>query len=174
MSETGPTQQGQIMVLPAFGKANEVQIDLSNVREAESRIIEAKTVNPATYTDLEHCFNQSYRDLKRYLSSIGYLIMQAEKAMEEAKADVLLDKYPEFMKDKPKSQDNADLRKAFLMRDENYLAALDRYNQLRALESNLDGKVKVMERVCAYMKKSLDIILRNGTNINTYITSGRK
>ena len=165
----------QALVIPAFGKSPALSFDMSNIREAEKRIIEAKTVNPSTYAELEYVFNSSYRDLKRYLSAIGYQISLAEKAMEEAKADVILDKYPEFMKDRHKSQDNADMRKGFLMRDSAYLLALDRYNQLQAINSNFDGKIKVMENVCRYMRKSMDLILRSGlSNNNLYVTSAKK
>jgi len=162
MSENVTLPSNHILEIPPFGGSPALKMDMSNVRFAESRLIEAKTVNPSTYSDLEHCYNEAYRDLKRYLSSIGYNLMMAEKALEQAKANVLLDKYPEFMKDKPKTQDNADLRKAFMIRDEEYCAALDRIAQLKALESNFDGKVKVMERVCAYMKKRMDLIIRSG------------
>lgn len=169
-------KDSQTMEIPAFKKSPALSIDMSNIRSAESRIIEAKTVNPVTYVDLEHSFNQSYRDLKKYLSAIGYHITLAEKAMEEAKANVLLDTYPEFLKtnDMKKTQDNADLRKAFLMRDLDYLAALDRLNQLQALNSNFEGKLKVMERVCAYMKVQMQIVLRSGLGNSDYYVSGRK
>ena len=134
---------------------------MEKIFEADHRVIEAKTVNPSTYSDLEHCFNESYRDLKRHLSSIGYQIAVTDKAMESAKADVLLDKYPAYL-ESTGAKDNADLRKAFLIRDETYSAALDRMNQLKALESNFEGKIKVMENVCRYMRKSMDLIIRNG------------
>ena len=162
------------LVLPAFGKTPELTLGLNCLKEAESRLIESKLVNPVTYVDLEHCFNEAYRELKRHISTIGYQIALAEKALETAKSDILLDKYPEFMKDKPKTQDNADLRKAYFMRDPDYLLALDRINMLKAMESFVDGRIKVMERVCAYMKKQIDLVLRSGlTNSNLYVTSGR-
>ncbi len=164
------------LVIPSFGKTPELSIDMSRIREAESRLIEAKTVNPITYADLEHTFNESYRDLKKYLAMVGFQIAQANKAMEEAKSDVLLDSYPDYLRrnDIKKTQDNADLRKAFLMKDPQYLAALDRCDQLKALESNLDGKIKVIENVCRYMRKQMDILLRSGVSNNYHVTSGRK
>jgi hypothetical protein len=176
--QSAPSQiVNQTMTLPAMGKVPAVSFEMGNIREAEKRIIEAKTVNPITYADLEGCFNESYRDLKKHLSSIGYQVALTEKAMEQAKSTVLLDIYPEFLKsnDMKKSQDNADLRQAVLMRDTDYLAALDRFNQLKALESMMDGKIKVMENTCRYMRKQMDLILRSGlSNANHYVTSGRK
>jgi hypothetical protein len=152
------------MVLPAFGKTPEIGFEMANVKTAERRLIEAKMVNPVTYTDLESCFNEAFRDLKRHSSTVGYLITLTEKAMKQAKAEVLLDKYPQFLETSgmKKSQDNADLREAFLMRDEAYMEALDRLNQLKAMESMFDGKIKVMENVCRYMRQAMQLILRSG------------
>ena len=166
---------GTRLELPSFGKVPALSLRMDRINEAITRLIEAKTVNPVTYADLEHCYNEAYRDLKQHLSGIGYQIALTQKAMEIAKADALLDKYPEFMKDRPKNQDNAATRDAFLIRDEAYVAALDRFNQLKALESNMDGKIKVMERVCSYMKKQMDLVLRSGlTGKDLYNSQGRK
>lgn len=163
MSDKSPVSQIDTMVVPAYGKSQELSMFMGNIQVAESRMVEAKHVNPYTYPDLEHTFNEAYRDLKRHMSAVMYQLTLAEKAMETAKANVLLDTYPEFMKDRPKSQDNADLRKAFLMKDVDYVAALDRYNQYKALESMFEGKIKVLENVARYMRKQMDFIIRSGT-----------
>lgn len=173
--QDAPGNQSQLMVLPAFGKAPELKMEMKNIRFAESRLIEAKTVNPFTYSDLEHTFSEAYRDLKRYMSSIGYALSMAEKSVEDAKADVILGSYAEFMAGKPKSHDTLDLRNAYLTRDPAYTAALERVAQLKALEANFDGKIKVMENVCRYMRKSMDLILRSGmTGKDYYSTLGKK
>lgn len=164
-----------VLVIPAFGKSPVLHLEMSSTREAEKRLVEAKTVNPLTYSNLEHCYNESYRELKRHVSTLGYQITMAEKALATAKSDLLLDKYPEFMKDKTKTQDNADLRMAFFMRDPGYLAALDRIAQLKAIESFVDGRIKVMENVCRYMRKQMDLVLRSGlSGADLYNTIGRK
>lgn len=174
-TNNNPTSNGHVLVIPGFRGSPELTLDMSYTREGESRIIEAKDVNPLTYTELEHVFNEGYRELKRHFSNIGFQLSLAEKAFEIAKSDVLLDKYPEFMKDRPKGNDHADLRKAFMMRDKEYLEALDRINQLKAMESFVDGKIKVFENVCRFMKKKMDLIIRTGmSDSNLYITSGRK
>lgn len=176
MADTPATVDKQTLILPAFGKVPELRLSMEKIVEAEKRLIEAKTVNPVTYVDLEHTFNESYRDLKRHLSAIGYQLDLADKAMNVAKSDLLLDKYPEYLakNDFKKSQDNGDLRQAFFMRDEAYIASLDRINQLKALQSNLDGKIKIMENVCRYMRKQMDLLIRSGlSNADYYVTSGR-
>lgn len=147
---------------------------MTRVRGAEHRYIEAKTVNPLTYPDLEHVFNESYRDLKNYLSSIGYQLTLADKALREAQADVMLGKYADFMASKPKYMDNSHLRDAFLMKDAAYIAALDRVNQLNALKSNFEGKIKVVENVCKYMRQKMYLISKSGMDPNHYVTTGKK
>lgn len=161
MDNSPSTVDRHALTLPALGKVPELKLSMDKIVEAEKRLLEAKVVNPVTYVDLESCYNESYRDLKRHLSSIGFNIAMTEKAMESAKANVLLDTYPAYVEANG-LKDNADLRKALLSRDETYSAALDRYNQLKALESNFEGKIKVLENVCRFMRKQMDLLLRSG------------
>lgn len=161
------------IVLPAFKKSPQLSLDMSAIREAETRLIEAKVVSPVTYADLSHTYNESYRMLKQHLSSVGYNLLMAEKALEEAKADVILGEYAEYLKDKPKSAGNSELRNAFLIRNSDYNMCLDRIAQLKAIESNFQGKVKVLENVVSYMKQKMYLISKSGLgNENLYVTSG--
>jgi len=165
----------QAIVLSAFGKSPELRLDMGIIREAESRLIEAKTVNPSTYTELSHEFNSSYRMLKQHLSNLGYQLLLAEKAKEQSKAEVILGSYAEYLEGKPKSAGSSDLRDAFLIKDPSYVAALDRINQLKAIISNFEGKVKVLENVTSYMKQEMYMLSRSGlADKNLHITSGKK
>lgn len=161
--------------IPALGKLNGFSLEMGTVYEAEARLIEAKLVNPSTYLELESLFNESYRTLKRHYSTVVFQLLNTEKVLGQAKADVLLDKYPQFLENNKKTKDSADIREAFLMRDEEYLSILDRQNQLKAFDSLIEGKIKVMERVCAYMKQQMRLIEKSGlTNRDLYITSGKR
>lgn len=150
------------LVVPSFKTIEEIRLKLTYTREGESRLLEAKMVNPATYSDLESCFNQAYRELKTNLAVIGDQLNKADDLLEKAKSNFLIDNYQEKIKDLPKSYDSADLRKAWLMRDTEYLAAKERVDMLKAMEALLDGKIKVFERTCVFMKKKMDLILRSG------------
>jgi hypothetical protein len=163
------------LVIPAFQKSTELQLTLNKTKEGEARLLEAKNASPATYSDLESSYNEAYRELRRHLATVGYELSKAENALETAKSNFLIDTYQEKIKDLPKSYDSADLRKAWLMRDPEYVAAKERSDMLKAMESLLDGKIKVFERTCAYMKKRMDLILRSGlSGSNLYITNGNK
>lgn len=150
------------LVIPPFRGAPAHYLPIPATRESEQRFIEAKDVNPSTYIDLEHTFNESYRELKRHHAQIGWFLAQAERFVEQAKSNVLLDRYPDFIKDKDKKSDNQDMRKAFMMRDPEYLEALDRVDCLKAMEAAIDGRIKVLENVCRYMRKRMDLVIRSG------------
>lgn len=167
--------QNAALAIPAFGKSPAISLSLASTTEAERRLIEAKTVNPITYVDLEHSFNEAYRELKRHSSTVGYLIAMANKALDEAKAEVILEALPKHMEGKAKSWDSADLRKALMMRDPGYVAAVDRIAMLQSVENFIDGRIKVMENVCRYMRKQMDLIIRSGlSGSNLYVSSGNK
>ena len=166
-------QNNQSLVLPAFGKSPQLTLDMGTIREAESRLYEAKTVNPATYPELSHTFNESFRMLKQHLSNLGYQLMLAQKALNEAKADVILGAYAEYLEGKPKSAGSADLRDAFLTKDAAYNNALDRTHQIQAIISNFEGKVKVLENVVSYMKQKMYLISKSGMDPNVYLQNNK-
>jgi len=155
------------LTIPAFGNTPEVRLDISSIREAEHRLIEAKVVNPATYSELEYTFNEGYRQARKHLSLIGYEITKAKKALLEAKSETILDLYPLFLKES-KMKDNTHVREAFLQRQINYVSAQDRIDMLTALESFMDGKIRVFENVTRYCRKEIDIVIRSGINSNKY------
>lgn len=154
--------------LPAFRGLPSVKIEVTATKNAEKRLIEAKTVNPSTYTDLEYTFNEAYRELKRNLATIGYQILKTKNELEKSKANALLDKYQEYIKDKGSKFDNASMRDAFLTRDQEYMEAKERLDSLQALEIFLEGRVKVMENVCQYMRNAIRMITRSGVTSDFY------
>lgn len=153
--------------IPEFDTRPSVPIQMSKIREGENRLIEAKVVNPATYTELEFTFNEGYREAKNGLSVIGYEIMHAEKIVRRIKSEYLLDEYPSFIKER-RINDNTANREAFLESKKNYTNAIDRVIMLKALEQLLEGKVKVFENVCRYMRKQMDLIIKSGINPGKY------
>lgn len=159
---------GYNLTIPEFGDRKAVTLDLSKSRNAESRIIEAKTVTLASYPELEYAYNEGYRECKYNLVQIGYELTQAEKALRKSRSEALLDRYPEFLKEKG-LKDNGSIRDAFLEKQEDILKAQDRIDMLKAMEQLLDGKIKVFENTCRYMKKVTDIVMRSGFDSNKYI-----
>lgn len=160
-----PTQFTEVVTLtiPEFDDRPALSLEFGKVREGERRLIEARVVNPATYSDLEYTFNEGYREAKKNLSIIGYEITQAERIFRRVKSEFILDEYPNFLKEN-KLKDNTTVREAFLERQKAYVDAQERINMLKAIESLMDGKIRVFENVCRYLKKEMDILIRSGVS----------
>ena len=156
------------ITIPAFDSTPAIILNVSKIKEGESKILDARVVTPATYNDLEYSFNEGYREAKKHISAVGYHITRAKKALREAKSIAILDEYPEFLKQN-KLKDNATVRDAFLERQPNYVAAQDRIDMLTAIESLMEGKVKNFENVCRYIRKQMDIVIRSGVDSNKYL-----
>ena len=154
--------------IPEFDSRPKIILDMTKIKIGENRLVESRLVNGATYSDLEYTFNEGYREARKHLTTIGYEITRAKKRIEDVKSILILDKYPAFLKEN-KMKDNATIRDAFLQKDADYVAAKDRLDMLNALESLMDGKIKVFENVCRYMRKEMDIQNRSGINGNKYI-----
>jgi len=154
--------------IPAFDTRPPVSLIFTSISEGEKRLIEARLVNGGTYSDLEYCFNEGYREAKKNLSTVGYEISQAKKILRRIKSQYILDVYPKFLKENG-LKDNACNREAFLEKQADFVSAQDRLDMLLALESLVEGKIKVFENVCRYMKKEMDILIRSGMTGNKYI-----
>jgi hypothetical protein len=174
MSEQLPVQGEEIAFkLPEFKSLPAVKLVMNNVKVAESRLHEAQHANPATYSELEHCFGESYRDLQKHLGTVGAHILKAKTMLDKAKGVALMDKFPEYLKDKPKSMNNAAVRDAFVGQDEDVAAITDHLDTLMGLELLLEGRVKVMENVCRWMRKRMDMIIRSGVDPDFFIRAKR-
>lgn len=158
-------KQNFVMTIPAVGRLAQITVDLQKTQIAEGRLHEAQLVNYATYADLEYTYNEAWRELRRAYATISYRVAKAEEEIDNIKAGILLDKWPEYIKDKPKNHDNADMRKAFIQKDPEYAAAVDHRDQMKAIEMLIDNRAKIMERTCSYMKKQMDIYARSNGNL---------
>lgn len=160
-------EQAIELQIPAFDDRPVVALEFSKVKEGENRLLEARVVNPSTYSDLEHSFNEGYREARANVAVIGYELAQAERIFRRIQSELILDEYPEFLKTKG-LKDNATVRDAFLERNQKYVDAQERINMLKAMEALMDGKIKVFENVCRYMRKQMDILIRSGIDPNKY------
>ncbi len=178
MNEIGlPVKKDRVeLTIPAFNSIPEIVLDVTCIKEGENRLVEAKIVNGATYNELEYVFNEGYREAKKHLSVIGYQITRAKKALRDARAEALIDRFGGFLK-KQELKDTVSMRvlmkDAFIQTQPDYVAAQDRIDMLEAMEALIEGKIKVFENVCRYMRKQIDIDIRSGViNGNKYGSNG--
>jgi hypothetical protein len=125
-----------------------LRIDLSPVHLVEQRLSETKVANLATAIELRASFNEACSLVTKYLAWIRFEILMSKKHLDLAKAEVIIDKYPGFLKEIKEQgiKDNADLRQAYINRDPAYLERLDNLNHLLTVEELLESKVKTFER----------------------------
>lgn len=160
-------EQTTAITLPEVEGLPSVSVSFQKTQEGIARLVEAKYVNPSTYTELEFTYGEGYRECKTSLSNIGYFIARTEQAIRAIKSGYLLDEYPAFRKEKGLS-DNAANRDAFLEAQEDYRNAVERLDQLKALETFVEGRVKIFENVTRYMRKQMDLIRNSGIDPNKY------
>ena len=153
--------------IPGFDTRPPIVLGFNAISQGEKRLIEAKNVNGGTYSELEYVYNEGYRESRKHLTVVGYEMAQTQKILRRLRSEYLLDDYPEFLKEKG-LKDNSANREAFLTRQGDYVAALDRADLLNAISSLLENKIKVFENVCRYMKKEIDILVRSGMVNNKY------
>jgi hypothetical protein len=115
---------------------------MGEIYAAEGRIHEVSFVNETTGTELAGFFNQATLIVGKYLGWIEYEILQAEKYLEEAKSDVIIDQAPEYAK---KLKDTGmkmseDIRAALVVKDPIYSKRLEILNGLKALKVFLKEK----------------------------------
>ena len=152
--------------IPSFRTRPEIHLDMTAIYQGEYRMLEAKNINPAIYGDLEVLFTSGEGQARKLVAVVGYEVAQAKKIMKMIESELILDEWTDFKKEKNLA-DNATNRNAFLNSKEVYLAAQDRIDMLVALETLIDGKVKVFQEARRHMRKQVDIILR-GIAINKY------
>ena len=168
MSDNSLSKQQVDLVIPAYRNFPEMVVPRQKITEGYQRLVEARVVNAATYTDLEFCFNEGYREARANIRAVNYEITKLEKHIAQLKSRLLIDEYVPFLKE-TKLKDSNATKDAFFQQDEDYVGSLDRLNFLQAISQMFEDNVKVFERTCAYMKKEMNLVLRSGVDPNKYI-----
>ena len=154
---------GTKMVVPAFRHCKELSLDMLGWSSALKRLHEVQNLVPANYSSLEFTMQDAWREAKRNAIQVGDAVKRALQNIEEIKADIILDEIPELLKDRPKSANNADFRKAVLAKNEDYKNALIHLEKLESMLLHFESNMKTMENTSRFMKKQMDYIIRNGS-----------
>ena len=159
--------EGLVFELPSFKNQPAIALESTKLKEAERRAHETRIVSRMTYSDLAYCFSSAYNECKTNLTAIGYLINKTESEIHKAEAIALMDKYQEYIKDKPAKFDTAHMRDSFVTLDEDCNIAKERLDSLKMVESFLDGRAKFVENVLRYMKTTVETEIKSGVS-STY------
>ena len=155
--------KGTVMTVPAFKHCKELKLHIGGWESAVKRLPETINMVPANYSSLEFSFQEAWREAKRNAIQVGNAVKLANQNIEEIKSDIILDEIPELMKERPKSKDNVDFRKAVFARNEDYKLALEHLNKLEAMLLHFESHMKSMESTSRFLKKQMDYIIKNGS-----------
>jgi hypothetical protein len=122
-----------------------LSLNMHSIYLTEQRLQETRAVTPASAPELRAAFNEACNTVTKYIAWIKYEILTAKKNLDLSRAEILLDKVPEVLKEKG-IKDNADIREAIVNRDQDYQEKLDVLNTLEATKSLLESKSKTFER----------------------------
>lgn len=153
---------GTALVVPAFKHCPELKLSTSGWQTAMSRLNEAQNLVPANYSSLEFTFQEAWRESKKNAITVGDAIKKAKQNIEEIKADIILEEIPKLLQDVPKTVNNADFRKAVMMKNTDYVTANTHLEKLEAMLEHFESHMKMMENTSRFLKKQMDYIIRNG------------
>ena len=140
-----------------------VRIHMAKIHLAESRLGEVRhTTNHAIAADLKAVFNDAWSDCSRYLAGLHSEEAKADRQLRLAKAEAILDKYPEFLKEWAKKnpdmkvKDNADIRDSFIYRDGEFQKWKVIKDHITSVIALLEAKSKTFERAYWDCKSNLE------------------
>lgn len=142
------TSAAKLIVPSGTPDGSTIEIPIGEINQAESRLPEVRFVNETTGRELAGHFNQASSLVGRYLSIIRYEILKAQKALMEAKADVIIDQAPIKAKELKEHgiKMSEDIREAMTIKDPTYSKRLDVLHSLTAVETLLQEKSKTFSR----------------------------
>jgi hypothetical protein len=144
-------------------------IDIKTIKVAEARIVELASATPEKAPELLYFFTEAYGKVSDLIAKTELAYNRAKVDVEKIKAEILIDKMPDLIKEKKLEKSNADVRNALFFTQADYLQALDLQNQLEALLVFLKGKSK--ELSMAYFGVKDAINMKSNTLGNTTINN---
>lgn len=138
-----------------FKRGNtEVELDLTRVHQAESRIHEVAFVTAGKAPELLSRFNEAYLDASRIAAKLEYEHLQAKADVDRVRARLLMDVIPDLLKEKGISS-SQDMRQAALDGHPEYQEATEMAHRTKCFLTLMKSKVQGLEMAYTAVKKIL-------------------
>lgn len=152
----------------------ELSIDMTYWAKMEARIMEISIVTPTKAPELLSTFNRAALEADRLAVSFELEYQAAVRAAEKLKGEILLDKIPKYLVERGMQSarnplGSADIREAFLAKDEELIAALERADLIKAAVRLLRGKYEAFERAFRSVKA---LVSEQSFNFSSPSTAG--
>lgn len=135
-----------------------LDIDLSSIYKAESRLHEVGFITPQKAPELISLFLSAHHDLKKLATDVLYKRLKAKRRADTIRGIILLDKVPGILTARGLASSRSplgseDVRDAILNTDSEYTQSLDTFDALTAVEELLDGKTMTMAMAYSSVKE---------------------
>lgn len=124
---------------------NPLVLDMSKIYSAENRLEDVKSCTPDTSSEFMGDLNVASNETSKYMAWVQYELLMAKKNYDRRKAVLILDFFPDFVKEKG-VKPNEDLREAFIINDSEAYQLRDRIDCLTAALYLLENKLKCFVR----------------------------
>lgn len=119
--------------------------DMTEIYRILARTSEIERVTPATYGQLVTEFNMGMIQLNRLVALVEIELQEAKNALDIVEATILLERVDGYLNQKG-IKSSADTRKAAIILDQEYQAALHKRDALRAISEYVKGLKESLER----------------------------
>lgn len=130
------------LAIEIISESGLIKVDLDVIKKAEARVMEIATASPQQALELEAFFILSISSIIEDIADVNLSFKRAEANTERVRSLVVLD----LEENGTKKASNADIRKALVYSNSDYLQALDKMNQLEALLTYLKDKKEVLNK----------------------------
>jgi hypothetical protein len=148
--------------------SHSLRIDVAHLKEAEARFHEIRTVNPASYAELESVFGKAYREQKSQSRKIEVHVLKLKAELDHIGNKMIFDEYPLFLEANPKVRDSADTRQRFVNNSPEVIKLKERIGMLEIANKICQDKVQDMENNCKVLRKQMDLIIKSGVPFQLY------
>ena len=148
--------------------SHSLRIDVAHLKEAEARFHEIRTVNPATFAELELVLSRAHREQRAQSRKIEVHILKLKAELENASNRLIFDVYPSFLEAHPKIKDSSDTRARFISNDPVVVKLKERIGMLEIANKICQDKSFEMENGWKILRKQMDLIIKSGVPFNLY------
>ncbi len=142
------------ITIPTADLNRDMDINMTEICYAESRIDEIATVNTHKAPELMACYIKAYTWCTEHITNITSEMIKAETAADFRKAEIILEEVPRVLKEKGiTGKSNEDYRNAVIAMDKKHIELRDRANRLAMYQDMFKGKLASLDRSYMAIRK---------------------
>lgn len=157
----------EMYVVPSGdGQGQSIEIDITAIVKAESRLRDVAIVNEGNAAELLSTFNEHWLTCQQLVARLSSEKIKADDAAKRAYSEAILDCTDEKFKARGHGKASADLRDAMACVDVRVQAAKDRALHIRTVLEHIAAKGKAFENAFTSVKRLVSGLQARPTPLN--------